>query len=247
MDFFSLGKKKNDNVEEYVLGLRHKNYDKNYRKKEEYLMKDKCDDMTNGKDCKQDYIDPDEFNYEDYDDIVGAIEDSGWHCMSPENHSLTAFDDDIVIKKDLEAGSSGNIIEIICPPRKIISICGVEECNIDIEDFYNMPNLFGVPHFFTIQCTSDDKSDIPSDTIVSIWKVAINGEYQKYCQSFYGDISFNDDGNLKRKEERYYFPTTVVLQGGEKLVVKIHDCIKNIDESDLFAMADIFEKDECGE
>ncbi len=211
-------------------------------KLEDNNMESDIDD--NDQDEAQDYIDPDDLNYEEYEDILDTIVGSGWHTISPETNSLTNLDENIVVTKTARSDVSSDIIEITCPKEMIIAMCGVDECGVDLEDFYNMPNLYSVPHFFSFKCTIDNGLDMYQDTLVSIWKVSKDGIWEKYYQMFYGDVSILDEyGRLKKREDRYYFPTTIVLQGEEKLVVKVHNSKKYIYDTSLLAMADIFEKD----
>ncbi len=233
-----------------------KNKDKD-RDVEEYFMKGSSDeheennissDIDEEKDVTEenisDYIDPDDLNYDNYQYIIDTIEAEGWTQMSSVSTPLTILDEEIVFPRQIKANTYDNILEIICPPERIITICGTGECDIDPDDFNNAPNFYQIPHFFTLRCMNNDNVEIAPTTIISILKVMRDEELEKYYQEFYGDLSSIIDGRLKRKEERYYFAETIILQSGERLVFRANSPNIDIAKMDLLMMSDIFEKDE---
>ena len=59
-------------------------------------------------------------------------------------------------------------------------------------------------------------------------------------EEFYGDLCPTIDGKLKKKEERYYFAETIILQSGEKLVFNAYWPLIDITKIELLMMADLF-------
>ena len=189
-----------------------------------------------------DYIDPDYLNYNDYDDIVDTIENNGWTHVAL--NPMTLSNTDIVFPGSIKANSYGTILSIVCPQDNIITICGTNDCNVDIDDFRNSPNFYTAPHFFTLICRDNNNVEISPTTIISILKSKINEEPEAYYQAFYGDLSPVANGELKKKHERYYFADTIVLQSGEKLIFVANNPNVDISRIELFMMSDLFEKDE---
>ena len=74
-------------------------------------------------------------------------------------------------------------------------------------------------------------------------RIARNGNIEKLYEEFYGDLSPTIDGRLKKKEERYYFAETIVLQSGEKLVFHAYWPFTDIMKIELLMMADLFVKE----
>jgi hypothetical protein len=192
-------------------------------------------------DIENDYIDPDELEYCDYGDIVDTIEENGWTRVSSTGLSpITHFDTDIIHTKQVKRNSYEDILEIICPPGKIITICGFNQEDIDKEDFFNSPNLYTIPHFFALTLADDNNNDIPYTTIIGMSRIARNGNIEKLYEEFYGDLCPAIDGKLKKKEDRYYFAETIILQSGEKLVFHAYWPLIDITKIALLMMADLF-------
>lgn len=188
-----------------------------------------------------DYIDPDDLDYCEYGDIVDAIEESGWTCISSVGLSPIAhFDANIIHTKQVKRNSYEDILEIICPPGNIIAICGFNQEDIDKEDFFNSPNLHTRPHFFTLRLADDNNNEIPCTTIIGMSRIARNGNVEKLYEEFYGDLCPAIDGKLKKKEDRYYFAETIILQSGEKLVFHAYWPLIDIAKIELLMMADVF-------
>lgn len=193
---------------------------------------------------EDDYIDQDELEYCDYSDIVDTIEESGWARISSAGlHPITHFDTDIIHTKQVKRNSYEDILEIICPQGKIITICGFNQEDIDKEDFFNSPNLYAIPHFFTLRLADDNNNDIPHTTIIGMSRIARNGDVEKLYEEFYGDLCPAIDGKLKKKEDRYYFAETIILQSGEKLVFHAYWPLIDIAKIELLMMADLFVKE----
>lgn len=246
MGLFNIGKKKDDNIDEYVVRedtiVDHKDTYNNLPENSDNQVKD--EESTTEEENISDYIDPDDLNYESYEDIVDAIETNGWTRMSSVASPITIFDMHIVSIKPTKMGSYDTILEIECPLERIIAICGSGECDVTPDDFCTSPNFYQTPHFFTLRCTNNDNIDISPTTIIDILKSTRDGKLEKYYQEFYGDLSPIADGKLKKKEERYYFAETIVLQDGEKLIFRVHNPNIDISKIDLLMMSDLFEKSE---
>ena len=212
---------------------------------DEYFVKgddEKSDTMEEGN--ISGYIEPDDLNYSDYDDIIDTIENNGWTRISSNGYPLSILNKEIVYPNSIKANNYGTVLEIICPLNRIITMCGVSECNVDIDDFRNSSNFFQVPHFITLRCTNSENIDIFPTTIISILKINVNEEPEKYYETFYGDLSPISDGKLKKKHERYYLAETIILQSGEKLIFRANNPNVDISKIDLLMKSDIFEKDE---
>ena len=200
-------------------------------------------DRDDDKNSTKNYIDLDDIDYCEYDDIIDTIEESGWVLMSSTGlYPITHFDTNIIHTKPCKKNSNDDILEIICPPGNIIAICGFNQEDIDKEEFFNSPNLYTRPHFFTLRLTDDNNSDIPYTTIIGISKIERNN-VEKLYEEFYGDICPVIDGKLKRKEDRYYFAETIILQSGDKLVLHAYWPFTDITKIELLMMADLFERE----
>lgn len=211
--------------------------DKDLDRKDEELENEEIDTDDN-------YIDPDDLEYCEYGDIVETIEDGGWaHISSAGLSPITHFNNDIIHIKSIKRNTYESILEIICPPGNIITICGFNQEDIDKEDFFNSPNLHVRPHFFTLRLADDNNSEIPCTTIIGMSRIARNGNIEKLYEEFYGDLCPTIDGKLKKKEDRYYFAETIILQSSEKLVFHAYWPFIDISKIELLMMADLFVKE----
>jgi hypothetical protein len=247
MKLFNLGKKKDRNVDEYVIGENinrdiKEDMERDINVAEDHII-DNDQIFEEVDENISDYIDLDDLNFRDYEDIVDVIEENGWHVISDLAYSITNFDTRIVSQKTVDTNHCSTL-EIKCPPKSIIGICGLDECGVDMDNFYNEPNTFQVPHFLSLICTDVNGVAIPQTTLVSILKSPKDGVLETLYQEFYGDLSPVIDGKLKKKEERYYFTNTIILQDGEKLIFKICDQGINVSKIDILMLSDLFEKDE---
>lgn len=233
MSSLNFGRRKDRDVEEYFIKEVDEDSD---------IMEEKRDIMEAEEDNVSDYIDPDDLNYSDYDDIVDTIENNGWTHVALNPMTLSNID--IVFPRPIKANSSGTILSIVCPTNRIITICGINDCNVDIDDFHKYYNLYTTPHFFTLSCKDDNNVEISPTTIISILKCKMDEEPEAFYQAFYGDLSPADNGKLKKKHERYYFGETIILQRGEKLIFIANNPNVDISRIELFMMSDLFEKDE---
>jgi hypothetical protein len=254
MKLFGFGKKKDDNIDEYLIRKDLDNIDdvmkrRGRTKDDENIvddnMKNNDQEDTNGiEEDISDYIDLDDLDCDDYENIVDTIEENGWYKVSGVACPITTLDTQIVFCKPAKANRCDTLLEIICPPERIITMCGLNECCVDLEGFYDKPNVYQIPHFFTLMCTDVNGVELLQTTLISILKSTKDGEIEKCYEEFYGDLSPIIGGKLKRKEERYHFATTVILQGGEKLIFKVNNPGMDISKVDLLMLSDIFEKDE---
>jgi len=256
MSIFGFGKKKDD-LDEMVTGENvnndsRSNVEDDLKRIDDVIFnnvegdnrKDIEDEDDSGDGDISDYIDPDELSCDTYDDIVDNIEYNGWNAVSSASHPITSFDKQMVLSKQVKANCRDTVLEVVCPPERIIAICGTEECGIDPSEFCGSPNFYKVPHFFTLRCTDSNGVDISPTTIISILKVLKDEEPEKCYQEFYGDLSPVIDGKLKQKENRFYFSETIVLQSGEKLIFIVENPNIDISKIDLLMMSDLFQKDE---
>lgn len=195
-------------------------------------------------DDDSDYIDPDEINYTDYEDIVDTIESNNWTRTSSGLCPITHHDHEFVFSRLVQKDFRESVIEVKCPEGQIIAICGFNHSDIDRERFLNSPNLYSRPHFINLRCADYNNSEISPITIIGIIKAKKNGEVEQLYQELYGDLSPMDDGKLKKKGERYYLAETVILQKGEKLIFQVLGSDKDISKIDFLMMSDIFIKDE---
>jgi hypothetical protein len=248
MKLLGFGKKKDDHVEEFII---RKDLDKRREGDEEIdtsiieehkdIMDDNTDknidEIEENDENNSDYIDLDDLSYDEYEEIVGAIEGFGWHLVSDIAFPITNLDTQIVSQKT-------DSLEIVCPPERKIVICGLNEGGADMDNFYNGPNIYQTPHFITLMCTDINGVALPQTTLISILKYTKDGEIEMRYQEFYGDLSPVVDGKLKRKEERYYFTETIILQEGERLIFNIHNPGTIVSKIDLLILSDFFEKDE---
>lgn len=235
MKILGLGEEKNDRVDNIFV--------KEVSDKKEEEEEDTSRSIE-VKEEDNDYIDPDDINYYEYEDMIGEIEEKGWNLISSAGlYPITHFNTDIVIKSTVKKNTYEKFLEIVCPPGYLIAICGFNQEDIDKEKFFDSPNLFSIPHFFSIKLTDDNENEILSTTIIGISKINIKGEMEKLYQEFYGDLSSTIGGKLKKKEERYYFAETIILQGGEKLIFHIYWPYTDVSKIELLMMADIFRKD----
>ncbi len=91
-------------------------------------------------------------------------------------------------------------------------------------------------------CTDNNGKELSSDVTIDIAKVQLNGEAKKLCSELYGDISQHIDGRFRRKEERYYFYTSIKLEDSERLSFRTSPDI-DIEKTKLFMRAGLFAKD----
>lgn len=254
MKLFNFGKKKGRNVDEFIIGEnldienkeemeRDKNGTEDTRNIIDGNLVNKVQKIVEEIDENiSDYIDLDDLNFEEYEDIVSAIEENGWHSISDAAYSITNFDAQIVFQKTVETNHCSTL-EIRCPPKMIIVICGLYECGVDMDHFYNGPNILQIPHFLSLMCTDANGATIPQTTLISILKSPKDGVLETLYQEFYGDLSPVINGKLKRKEERYHFIDTIILQDGERLIFKISDPGIIVSNIDILMLSDLFEKD----
>lgn len=243
MKILGFGKDKNDRTEEDDgvtddMGIGMKTEDDNYRDAfpdDDGKTGEVADSDDNIED--DDYIDWDYKEY-DYEDLLEFIDSEDWIDMSNGGScSLTHFDTNIVSIRPIKRNTSDVFLEITSPPGETIIICGFNQCDIDDPDLYERP------HFFTIRCTDDNNGEIQNTTIIGITKITRKGEIEKLYKEFYGDLSSTIDGKLKRKKDRYYLTETIILQGGEKLVLNAYQSYNDISKVELLMMCDRFRKE----
>ncbi len=223
---------------ENMVQRKDRNLEEELKNKE--LKNNKNEDIS----IDENYIDIEDLDYCEYDDIIETIEENGWTRASSAGLSpITHFNNDIIHIKQVKRNTCESILEIICPPGNIITICGFNQEDIDKEDFFNSPNLYARPHFFSLRLTDDNNNEIPYTTIICMSLIARNGNIEKLYEEFYGDLCPTIDGKLKKKEDRYYFAETIVLQSGEKLVFYAYWPSIDIAKVELLMMADLFIKD----
>jgi len=224
------------------------NYLEKIKKESENMVKRKdIDDLDErrGENIGDNYIDPDDLDYCEYGDIVETIEENGWIPISSAGlRPITHLDNDIIHIKQVKRNTYESVLEIICPPENIIAICGFNQEDVDKDDFFNSPNLYTKPHFFTLRLADDNNNEIPYTTIIGMSRIAKDETTTKLYEEFYGDLCPAIDGKLKKKGDRYYFAETIILQGGEKLVFHAYWPFIDIAKVELLMMADVFVREE---
>jgi hypothetical protein len=253
MKLFDFGKRKDDVVEEYFVDEDSDNgQDKDSIKEDEENITEEDEENITEEDMNNnnhenfdeidenvsDYIDPDDLDYEEYGDIVTTIEEYGWHRVSGVACPITTLDKQIAFQKTAKANCCDIILEVVCPPKRIIAICGDNECDVDsLKDIQ-------IPHFCVLICTDVNGAALAQTALISILKYTKDEEVETLYQEFYGDLSPIIDGKLKRKGERYHFANTIILQGGEKLIFKLNNSDTDISKIEFLMLSDIFEQDE---
>ena len=252
MKLFGFGKKKDDRIDEYViretLDSSLEDEGRNGKEDEENITEDDIknndqEDTNKIEENVSDYISLEDLDYEEYEEIVNTIEENGWHLISDIACPITTLDTQFVLRNLARANRCDTVLEVICPPEKIITICGLNECCIETDHFYSGPNIYQIPHFVSLMCADVNGVELLQTTLISILKYTKDGETKKCYEEFYGDLSPVSGGKLKRKEERYHFATTIILQDGEKLIFKVNNPGIDISRVDLLMLSDIFEKD----
>lgn len=202
------------------------------------------DNMENNPIEEEDnYIDWDYIEYT-YEELLEHIEGEEWIPITGAGLcQFTHFNANIVVTKPVKKNTYDNILEITCPLGELITICGFNECDVDEDEFFDSPNLYARPHFFAIRCTDDNHNELPATTIIGISKITRDNKIEKLYQEFYGDLSSTIGGKFKRKKERYYFAETIILQGGEKLLLDAYWPLIDISNIELLMMCDRFRKD----
>lgn len=256
MKLLSFGKKKTEDDVDPFKGLHQedrvgydeeKNIDDNFEKEDQSNNKDngiEDDIMENNSTIEdEDYIDWDYVEY-DYPDLLEHIEEQDWIPISDAGLSqLTHFNTDVIVKKTVKKDTYGSFLEIVCPPGELIVICGFNQSEADENEFFNSPNLYARPHFFTIRCTDVNYNELSPRTIIGITKITRDNKIEKLYQEFYGDLSFTKDDKLKTKKDRYYFAETIMLQAGEKLLLDAYWPKTDISEVELLMVCDRFRND----
>lgn len=203
------------------------------------------EEETDVEDDNPDYIDPEDLNCVDYEDIIDTIESNDWTRASSSGLCpITHHDYETVFSKLVKKDFRESVLEIKCPEGKIITVCGFNHNDIDRERFLDSPNLYSRPHFVSLRCADYNNSEISPMTIINITKTNKNGKVELLYQEFYADLSPTNDGKLKKKGERYYFAETIILQKGEKLIFQVLGPDKDISKIDFLMMSDIFVKDD---
>ncbi len=228
MKLFGIGDNKKDYEEIYTTNM------------ENDMIKTKEDSEEKEENIEEDYIDLDDLDFYNYEDIIDTIENNGWSHLS--SSSLTTFNTDIIHTKSIQKNILGTVLEIACTPGMMIAICGFNQEDIDKEQFNESPNLYMRPHFLALKLTDDNDNELSSTTIIGISKINRMGEIEKLYHELYGDLSPTIEGRLKRKKDRYYLADTIILQYGDKLLFHIYYPYTDITKIQLLMMADIFKK-----
>ncbi len=212
-------------------------------------------DIKNIKNKKEPYYQ----SYSRYQNFVKQIKNEGWNYIG----DIQKYNDNIIRTFSLEKGIYGLFLDIICPASSIITICGFDDAGIDPIKFYGNPNLYSIPHFFSISCKDNNGRELSSNITVDIMKSKIedsiedsghyedsesdqngsefSGNYKKLYSEHYEDLSQYVDGRFRRKEERYYFYQSIKLIDSEKLSFYTNPDI-DIEKTNIFMRADLFSR-----
>lgn len=142
----------------------------------------------------------------------------------------------------LENGGTDRVLIIDAPARSQVAICGINQCHINPRDFAKTPHIYTVPHEFSILCQDKDGKQLSPETMVTVQKVRALTEVVWQDGVLYGDLSLMAGGRIKRKEERYYFPQGILLEGGEQLSLIVANSSVAVDRVELYMKCDFFYK-----
>ena len=180
--------------------------------------------------------------YSRYQNFVKQITSEEWHYAGDmQTHSLG---NNMVSIYCVGKNMYGTFLDIMCPsPLYMVTICGFDDAGIDPIEFYSHPNLYKIPHFFSITCSDDSGKELSPNITIDIAKMRQNGESKKLCSEPYGDLSQRTDGRFRRKEERYYFYASVKLEDHERLSFRANCPDIDIIKTNLSMKADLFYKE----
>ncbi len=176
--------------------------------------------------------------YPKYQNLVDQIKNEGWNYLGDVN----SVSSNIVRTYFLGKGMYGTFLELTCPSTYYkVTICGLDDAGIEPQNFYKHSNLYNIPHFFSITCKDDNGKEISPNITIDIVKITSN-IHKKLFSEYYGDLSQHIDGKFRRKEERYYFPTSIELEDDDRLSFRTSPDI-DIVTTTLFMKGDVFAKD----
>ena len=180
--------------------------------------------------------------YSRYQNFVKQIIEKEWHYVGDISHFLNSLSH-FVATYYVGKSMYGTFLEIKCPSSLyMITICGFDDAGINPIEFYSHSNLYKIPHFFSMTCTDNTGKELSPDAIIDIVKVK-NGESTILFSEPYGDLSQHIDGRFRRKEERYYFYTSIKLENSDRLSFRVRSPDIDINKTRLCMKADLFVKD----
>ena len=157
-----------------------------------------------------------------YTEYLKYLEDNNW---IRERITLHEYLSSIVTINNLSVGNGGTVIDIICPPGRIISIMGIKDANC--QDGYKIENI----RPFEVKLANSNGEEIDPDTHIKISKKKILGKDIEIYDVTYRDVSmtnYSPSRNMfKAYTELYRFEQGIQLKGEDHL--RLHVVNPNID------------------
>jgi len=151
----------------------------------------------------------------DYPKYIGYLERNEWTGESIKIHEYLST---LVTTNNLKAGNEGIIIDILCPPGRIMSIIGKNSP-------YSIENV----HPFELKLANSDGAEIDPNVEIKFFKDKIFKKRIGICGTTYRDVSMLNYSNtpnvFKRYGELYRFDQGVELKGEDHLRI----CVINPD------------------
>lgn len=147
-----------------------------------------------------------------YSLFLEAMKRSHVHEGRKEIHETdTEFISTFQVKK----GSSGKVMELHCPKKKAVSICG--QSHADHQE----------PHLLVLRCFNESNSEPKVSTWVNIKTIIAGGENPLW-KAPYGSLN------------EYHFKEGIFLGNGDRLIAEIIDPDIDIERVEVSMEADIF-------
>ena len=155
-----------------------------------------------------------------YIKYIKYLEDNNW---IKESLTIYEFLSRIVTINTLKASSEGTVLDIICPPGRVISIPGIKSYP---EDY----NIEKIPPF-ELKLSNLIGEEINPDTKIKVLRNKILRKSEEICEISYKDISMTNFSTspsmFKTHAELYRFEYGIELKGEDHL--KIYVINPNID------------------
>jgi len=143
----------------------------------------------------------------DYPKYIEYLERNEWTRESIKIHEYLSA---LVTTSTLKVGNEGIVIDILCPPGRIMSIIGKNSP-------YSIENV----HPFELKLASSDGVEIDPNTEIKFFKDKIFKKRIEICGVTYRDVSmlnyFDTPNVFKRYGELYRFDQGVELKGEDHL------------------------------
>ena len=132
----------------------------------------------------------------------------------------------MVTINNLKANNEGIVLDILCPPGRIISIPGIKSFP---DDYY----IENIPPF-ELRLADIHGEEISPDTQIKIFKKKILRKLEDICEIYYRDISminYSESSNkFKNHNELYRFEQGIELKGEDHLKLYVIDPNIDIDK-----------------